>query len=51
MQAILHEDGGALTPVFSNLLLAISDKLGYSKLRGNYDLDNFQLVRTGWFKS
>ena len=52
MQEILYDRGGAVVPVFSSYVLAMSDKLGHaSKISSSFDLDAFRVARNFWFES
>jgi peptide/nickel transport system substrate-binding protein len=50
MQHILHDDGGALIPVFANYTGALSRRVGHDKLAANWDLDGLRAAERWWFQ-
>ena len=51
MQQIVRDDGGAVVPMFSDLVIAATDKLGHEKIGSGLDLDNGRGPERWWFKS
>jgi peptide/nickel transport system substrate-binding protein len=51
MQAMLHEDGGALIPAFRDWLDAHNDKVGGHTPHGGFDMDNGLILDKAWLKS
>lgn len=51
MQQIVRNDGGAVVPMFSDLVIAATDKLGHEKIGSGLDLDNGRGPERWWFKS
>lgn len=52
MQAIVRDDGGALTPLFANHVMAFDkNRLGHpDKVAGNWNLDGYKLIERWWKK-
>ncbi len=48
-QAIVHEQGGAIIPVFPQYLHAASTKLGHGELAGDRELDGAKIAERWWF--
>jgi peptide/nickel transport system substrate-binding protein len=52
MQSILHEDGGAIIPVFANYTGAIRrEEIGHRELASNWDLDGLRCIERWWMKT
>ena len=51
MQAMLHEDGGAIIPVFRDWLDAHNDKVGGHTPHGGFDMDNGYIMQKAWLKA
>jgi peptide/nickel transport system substrate-binding protein len=51
MQKMLHDDGGALIPVFRDWLDAHADKVGGHTPHDGFDLDNGRICEKAWLKS
>ena len=51
MQQIVRDDGGAVIPMFSDLVIAATDKLGHEKIGSGLDLDNGRGPERWWFIS
>ena len=51
MQAMLHENGGALIPVFRDWLDAHNQKVGGHTPHGGYDMNNGWIMEDAWLKS
>lgn len=51
MQQIVRDDGGAVVPMFSDLVIAATDKLDHEKIGSGLDLDNGRGPERWWFKS
>ena len=50
MQLILHNEGGAVIPMFAHYVNAYSDKLAHgSAVGGNLDLDGMRVAERWWF--
>jgi peptide/nickel transport system substrate-binding protein len=49
MQSIVNNDGGAVIPMFSNNVEAISSKIGYESLAGNWELGGKRCSERWWF--
>ncbi len=50
MQKMLHDDGGALIPVFKDWLDAHNDKIGGHTPHGGFDMDNGYILQKAWIK-
>ncbi|MBM9529056.1 ABC transporter substrate-binding protein [Desulfoprunum benzoelyticum] len=50
MQRLVHDDGGAVVPMFSSDLSAASEKVGHGDLAVNAELDGFKAPERWWFK-
>ncbi len=49
-QQLLHDDGGALIPMFANYINGINKKIGHSKdVAANWDLDGNKASERWWF--
>jgi peptide/nickel transport system substrate-binding protein len=48
MQKILHEDGGAIIPVFRDWVDAHSDKVGGHTPHSGFDMDNGMILEKAW---
>lgn len=49
MQQLIHEDGGAVIPLFANHLIGYSDKVGHPEtVAGNWDLDGNRILERWW---
>jgi len=51
MQAMLHEEGGAIIPVFRDWLDAHNDKVGGHTPHGGFDMDNGYILEKAWLKA
>lgn len=51
MQQLVRDEGGAVIPMFSADLAAVSDKVGHGKLAANWELDGLRAPERWWFKS
>ncbi len=51
MQAMLHDDGGALIPAFRDWLDAHTDRVGGHTPHNGFDLDNGRICEKAWLKS
>ena len=51
MQAMLHEDGGAIIPVFREWIDAHSDKVGGHTPHSGFDMDNGLIMEKAWIKA
>jgi peptide/nickel transport system substrate-binding protein len=51
MQAMLHEDGGALIPVFRDWIDAHSSKVGGHTPHAGFDFDNGRLAEKAWLNA
>jgi peptide/nickel transport system substrate-binding protein len=50
MQQHLRDEGGTVIPIFSDFLIAHSEKLANNgKIAGNRDLDGFSIIERWWF--
>jgi peptide/nickel transport system substrate-binding protein len=49
MQKIVHEDGGAVVPLFVNDLMVAKDTLAHDTVAGNLELDGLKLPERWWF--
>ena len=49
LQEILHNEGGAVIPVFGSSLMAKSDRLGHGAVGGIRRMDDARLGRRWWF--
>lgn len=48
IQTILHNEGGAVIPCFSNYVYAARDNIGHDKIAGNWDMDGFRVAERWW---
>jgi peptide/nickel transport system substrate-binding protein len=51
MQKMLHDDGGAIIPVFRDWLDAHSEKVGGHTPHGGFDMDNGLILEKAWIKA
>ncbi len=51
MQKMLHDDGGAIIPVFRDWLDAHSEKVGGHTPHGGFDMDNGMILEKAWIKA
>ncbi len=51
MQKMLHEDGGAIIPVFKDWLDAHNEKVGGHTPHGGFDMDNGMITEKAWLKA
>jgi peptide/nickel transport system substrate-binding protein len=51
MQAMVHDQGGSLIPVFRDWLDAHNDKVGGHTPHNGYDLDNGRICEKAWLKA
>ena len=51
MQALLHDDGGAVIPVFRDWIDAHSDNVGGHTPHGGLDLDNGYILEKAFLKT
>lgn len=49
MQTIISNEGGVVIPMFSNNVDAISSKIKYENLSGNWELDGERCSERWWF--
>lgn len=49
MQTILNEEGGSIIPMFANILMATSDKVGYENVAANFDCDGLRAHERWYF--
>ncbi|MFU1478411.1 ABC transporter substrate-binding protein [Roseovarius sp. C7] len=51
MQQLVHEDGGALIPMFASYVFGVSDKIGRpEKVAANWDMDGERWMERWWIK-
>ncbi|WP_454685388.1 ABC transporter substrate-binding protein [Ancylobacter moscoviensis] len=50
LQRLLHDEGGAIIPVFANYTGAMSTRVGHDKLASNWDLDGLRAAERWWFQ-
>ena len=51
MQQIVRDQGATVVPMFSDIVIMASDKLGYENFSATLDLDNGRGHERWWFKS
>jgi peptide/nickel transport system substrate-binding protein len=51
MQAIIATEGGALIPMFADIVDAANTKIGYDEIAANEELDGLRCGERWWFKS
>ena len=51
MQKMLHDDGGAIIPVFRDWLDAHHEKVGGHTPHGGFDMDNGYILEKAWIKA
>lgn len=49
MQHIMWNEGGTIIPLFGDFVYAINNKVKYSELAGNYDMDGLRCSERWWF--
>ena len=49
MQGIIHNEGGAVIPMFANYIMALTDKVQHAGMGANWDLDGLRSVERWWF--
>jgi len=49
MQHIMWNEGGTIIPLFGDFVYAINEKVKYSELAGNYDMDGLRCSERWWF--
>ena len=50
MQRIVHDDGGAIIPLFLSDVMALNDKIGHpEQLGNNWELDGMKNAERWWF--
>ena len=50
-QRLVKDEGGVIIPMYADLLLGVSEKLGHGKVAGNWELDGNRMAERWWFKS
>lgn len=50
LQYMIRDDGGAVIPMFASFVEGISKKVGYSKLRSDWEVDGARPHERMWFK-
>ena len=50
-QRLVRDEGGVIIPMYADLLLGTSDKLGHGKVAGNWELDGNRMAERWWFKA
>lgn len=51
MQELVHDDGGALLPMFAAYVDALSNKVGHGEMATNWDMDGERWSERWWFTS
>ena len=51
MQKMLHDEGGAIIPVFKDWLDAHNEKVGGHTPHGGFDMDNGYIMQKAWIKA
>ncbi|MEO1191966.1 MAG: ABC transporter substrate-binding protein [Pseudomonadota bacterium] len=51
MQALVRDDGGAVVPMFSNYVMAMSDRVAHGQMAANWDMDGQKFSERWWFAS
>lgn len=49
LQVIVRDEGGTIVPLFASYVDAVSDKLGYGEIAGNYALDGLRVTERWWY--
>ncbi len=49
MQALCRDDGGTVVPMFSNYVMAMSDKVSHGEMAANWDMDGQKFSERWWF--
>ena len=49
MQRLVHDEGGVVIPMFANRVEAVSSKIRYENLAGNWELDGERCSERWWF--
>jgi peptide/nickel transport system substrate-binding protein len=49
MQEIVHDDGGALLPMFASYVTAMSNKIGHDDMAANWEMDGERWSERWWF--
>ena len=48
MQTIMHDEGGAVIPCFSDYVFAAGKDLNHDMIAGNFDMDGFRVLERWW---
>ena len=52
MQRLCRDDGGTVTPLFANHIVAHTDKVGVpDQVAGNWEFDGYKMLERWWMKS
>ncbi len=51
MQALCRDDGGTVVPMFSNYVMAMSDRIQFDGMAANWDMDGQKFSERWWFSS
>lgn len=48
-QTLIHDDGGALIPMFANHIMGLSKEVSHGKVAANWELDGAKAAERWWF--
>jgi len=48
-QTLIHNDGGAIVPMFANHIMGLSKKIGHGKMAANWEMDGGKAHERWWF--
>lgn len=49
MQALVRDDGGTVVPMFSNYVMAMSERIEHGEMAANWDMDGQKFGERWWF--
>jgi peptide/nickel transport system substrate-binding protein len=49
-QKLINEEGGSIIPVFTDFIMAASNKIGHGKVSGSWQMDGFLAAERWWFE-
>lgn len=48
-QTLINDDGGALIPMFANMIMGLSNKIGHDQIGASWDVDGLKAPERWWF--
>ena len=49
MQALCRDDGGTVVPMFSNYVMAMTDRIDHGTMAANWDMDGHKFAERWWY--